>query len=171
MSNRNDPSPEGDIISIFSVADPAKIELVAEVRSGLKHLRGMAFGGSDDRYLIAGGAHGPGVKVFERTEEQIQTEERENLLFKSRLFDIVLPLQRLKAHLKHLWVYNGGDLEYIESEWGWIAEWSHELERAIMGPSYDPPTSCDYVSKGLPAPLFVRIGRWRTDEGWCGCFD
>ena len=68
VSNRNDPSPEGDIISIFSVADPAKIELVAEVRSGLKHLRGMAFGGSDDRYLIAGGAHGPGVKVFERTD-------------------------------------------------------------------------------------------------------
>lgn len=67
VSNRNDPSPEGDVIAIFSVEDSEKIVPVAEVRSGLKHLRGMLFGGPDNKYLIAGGAQGGGVKVFERT--------------------------------------------------------------------------------------------------------
>ncbi|KAI0343594.1 putative isomerase YbhE [Trametopsis cervina] len=68
VSNRNDPSPEGDVISIYSVVNPEKLELVAEVRSGLKHLRGMQFGGPDDKYLIAGGAQGGGVKIFERVD-------------------------------------------------------------------------------------------------------
>lgn len=67
-SNRNDPSPEGDVISIYSVADPEKIVPVAEVRSGLKHLRGMVFGGPNDEYLVAGGVFGGGVKVFERVD-------------------------------------------------------------------------------------------------------
>ncbi|KAI0076413.1 putative isomerase YbhE [Panus rudis PR-1116 ss-1] len=67
-SNRNDPSPEGDTISIYSIANPEKIEPVSEVKSGLKHLRGMAFGGPDDKYLVAGGALGGGVKVFERID-------------------------------------------------------------------------------------------------------
>lgn len=64
VSNRNDPSPEGDIISIFSTTDT--LELLAEVRSGLKHVRGMAFGGLDDKWLVVGGANGGGVKIFER---------------------------------------------------------------------------------------------------------
>ena len=68
VSNRNDPSPEGDIISIFSIEGRDSLELVAEVRSGLNHLRGMAFGGADDKFLIAGGAKGGGVKVFERVD-------------------------------------------------------------------------------------------------------
>lgn len=68
VSNRNDPSPEGDIISIYSIADPEKLESVAEVRSGLKHLRGMVFGGPDSKYLVAGGAQGGGVKVYERVD-------------------------------------------------------------------------------------------------------
>src|SRR5688572_12125480 len=42
-SNRNDPSPEGDIIGIFSIQAPDSLDLVAEVRSGLNHLRGMIF--------------------------------------------------------------------------------------------------------------------------------
>ncbi|EIW54158.1 putative isomerase YbhE [Trametes versicolor FP-101664 SS1] len=70
VSNRNDPSPEGDIIAIYSPVsgESAKIGHVAEVRSGLKHLRGMEFGGPDGKYLIAGGVHGGGVKVFERVD-------------------------------------------------------------------------------------------------------
>lgn len=68
VSNRNDPSPEGDIISIFLIEGRDSLELVAEVRSGLNHLRGMAFGGPDDRFLIAGGTNGGGVKVFERVD-------------------------------------------------------------------------------------------------------
>ncbi|KAM5537915.1 hypothetical protein V8D89_008391 [Ganoderma adspersum] len=69
VSNRNDPSPEGDTIAIFSTVDASgKIAHVAEVRSGLKHLRGMVFGGPDDKYLIAGGVFGEGVKIFERVD-------------------------------------------------------------------------------------------------------
>ncbi|KAK0446975.1 Lactonase, 7-bladed beta-propeller-domain-containing protein [Desarmillaria tabescens] len=65
VSNRNDPSPGGDIISIFST----EAKFIAEVRSGLKHLRGMAFGGPDDKWLVAGGALGGGIKIFERVND------------------------------------------------------------------------------------------------------
>ncbi|PPQ76349.1 hypothetical protein CVT24_008118 [Panaeolus cyanescens] len=72
LSNRNDPSEEGDIVSIFSVetesADGEALTLIKEVRTGLKHVRGMVFGGADDRFVIVGGANGGGVKVFERVE-------------------------------------------------------------------------------------------------------
>ncbi|KAI1790335.1 putative isomerase YbhE [Ganoderma leucocontextum] len=69
VSNRNDPSPEGDTIAIFSTVDAdGKIGYVKEVRSGLKHLRGMVFGGPDNKYLIAGGVFGGGIKVFERVD-------------------------------------------------------------------------------------------------------
>ena len=69
VSNRNDPSPGGDTIAIFSLAaGETEPELVTEVRTGLKHLRGMYFGGGDDNYLIAGGVEGGGVKIFERVE-------------------------------------------------------------------------------------------------------
>jgi hypothetical protein len=69
LSNRNDPSPAGDIVSIFDfVSDPNKLELIAEVRTGLKHARGILFGGEDDKYMIAGGVNGGGVKVFQRVD-------------------------------------------------------------------------------------------------------
>jgi len=68
VSNRNDPSPEGDSVAIFSIDEPGAPKLIVEVRTGLNHLRGMEFGGPDDKYLVAGGANGGGVKVFERTE-------------------------------------------------------------------------------------------------------
>ncbi|KAF8874068.1 putative isomerase YbhE [Mucidula mucida] len=67
VSNRNDPSPEGDFISIFDIEDNGAAKLVKEVRSGLKHARGMQFGGPDDKWLVVGGALGGGVKVFQRT--------------------------------------------------------------------------------------------------------
>ncbi len=67
VSNRNDPSPDGDIISIFDFAsDSSKLQLIAEVRTGLNHARGMVFGGENDKYLVVGGVNGGGVKVFER---------------------------------------------------------------------------------------------------------
>ncbi|KIY62538.1 putative isomerase YbhE [Cylindrobasidium torrendii FP15055 ss-10] len=68
VSNRNDPSPQGDIISIFTIEEDGSPTLVNEVRSGLKHLRGMVFGGPDNKWLVAGGVFGGGVKVFERLE-------------------------------------------------------------------------------------------------------
>ncbi|KAJ8515183.1 hypothetical protein ONZ45_g7371 [Pleurotus djamor] len=64
LSNRNDPSPEGDTIAIFDL----DLNLVAEVRTGLNHLRGMVFGGTDDKWLVAGGARGGGVAIFERVD-------------------------------------------------------------------------------------------------------
>lgn len=67
-SNRNDPDPAGDVVAIYSLADPAAPQLVAEVRSGLNHLRGMVFGGAQSEYLVAGGANGHKVKMFERTD-------------------------------------------------------------------------------------------------------
>ncbi|KAH9949314.1 putative isomerase YbhE [Amylocystis lapponica] len=68
VTNRNDTHPAGDAIGIFSIADPDKLERVGEVRTGLRHLRGMQFGGPDDKWLIVGGVYGPGVKIFERVD-------------------------------------------------------------------------------------------------------
>ncbi|KAG7091586.1 hypothetical protein E1B28_010607 [Marasmius oreades] len=66
VSNRNDPSAEGDTIAIFEASDSDSLNMVGEVRTGLRHLRGMAFGGPENRWLITGGGNGGGVKVFER---------------------------------------------------------------------------------------------------------
>ncbi|TFK26294.1 putative isomerase YbhE [Coprinopsis marcescibilis] len=69
LSNRNDPSPEGDIISIYAIENPDQpLRLITEVRTGLNHVRGMEFFGEDNRYLIAGGGRGGGAKVFERID-------------------------------------------------------------------------------------------------------
>ncbi|EAU91858.1 hypothetical protein CC1G_04625 [Coprinopsis cinerea okayama7 len=69
LSNRNDPSPEGDIISIFAIENPEEpLKLIKEVRTGLKHVRGMEFFGDDDRYLVAGGGRGGGAKIYERVD-------------------------------------------------------------------------------------------------------
>lgn len=67
VSNRNDPSPEGDTIAIFSIADD-KLELITEVPTGLNHVRSIVFGGEDSKWLIAGGVIGHGVKIFERVD-------------------------------------------------------------------------------------------------------
>ncbi|KIK70655.1 hypothetical protein GYMLUDRAFT_65871 [Collybiopsis luxurians FD-317 M1] len=68
VSNRNDPSAEGDSVAIFSITKPGAPVLIAEVRTGLRHLRGMEFGGPDDKYLVAGGVNSGGIRIFERTE-------------------------------------------------------------------------------------------------------
>lgn len=67
VSNRNDPSPEGDTVSIFSIVDDA-LDLISEVPTGLNHARGMAFGGPDSEWLVIGGTKGGGVKIFQRIE-------------------------------------------------------------------------------------------------------
>ncbi|KAK2467398.1 hypothetical protein APHAL10511_000633 [Amanita phalloides] len=69
VSNRSDPSPEGDTIAIYSVANPSQLELVNEVRTGLNHVRGMEFGGPDNQWLVVGGLFAGGVKVFERIND------------------------------------------------------------------------------------------------------
>ncbi|KAG1888886.1 Lactonase, 7-bladed beta-propeller-domain-containing protein [Suillus fuscotomentosus] len=61
--NRNDPHSEGYTIAIFSLAArEGQPELVNEVRTGLIHVRGMVFGGDEDKYLVVGGVEGGGVK-------------------------------------------------------------------------------------------------------------
>ena len=65
VSNRNDPDPKGDTIGVFS---QDSFELVAEHRTGLKHMRGMKFVGKDQKYVVAGGANNNTVKVFGRAD-------------------------------------------------------------------------------------------------------
>ncbi|KAG2109314.1 Lactonase, 7-bladed beta-propeller-domain-containing protein [Suillus discolor] len=68
-SNRNDLHSEGDTIAIFFLAArEGQPELVNEVCTGLIHVRGMVFGGDEDKYLVVGGVEGGGVKVFERID-------------------------------------------------------------------------------------------------------
>jgi 6-phosphogluconolactonase (cycloisomerase 2 family) len=69
VSNRNDPHEGGDTIAVFSLATPTTPpKLIGEVRTGLKHVRGMALDPSE-KYLIVGGANGGGAKVYERAPE------------------------------------------------------------------------------------------------------
>jgi 6-phosphogluconolactonase (cycloisomerase 2 family) len=66
ISNRNVNTTmkhPGDSIAIFATKP---LRLLSHVYTGLNQIRGMEFGGKDDRYLIAGGAAGGGVVVFER---------------------------------------------------------------------------------------------------------
>lgn len=67
VTNRNDRDPKGDILSIFEILESGKPKLVNEVRTGLNHLRGIAFD-EESKYLIAGGVFDHKVKVFERTD-------------------------------------------------------------------------------------------------------
>jgi len=73
LSNRNHPSGN-DSISIFSFTAPSdltpdtfSLDLVAEVRTGLAHVRGMMFDKSW-RFLVAAGQHNNCVKLFERID-------------------------------------------------------------------------------------------------------
>jgi len=68
VTNRNDPSAEGDTVAIFSLDNRTAPALVAEVHTGLRHLRGAAIGGDDGRWMVLGGMLGGGVKVYERVD-------------------------------------------------------------------------------------------------------
>lgn len=51
---------------LMTVLEGAKeLEQIATVSTGLEHLRGTVFFGPDDHSLIASGANGGGVQVFE----------------------------------------------------------------------------------------------------------
>ena len=71
-SNRNVGSAldaRGDSIAIFSVDSNGVLKLANHVFTGLVNIRGMQFGGPDNRYLVASGmTQFGGVVVFERTE-------------------------------------------------------------------------------------------------------
>lgn len=63
------PDPRGDSIAIFSFDCHGTLKLVNQAFTGLFNIRGMQFGGPDNRYLVASGvSQAGGVVVFERTE-------------------------------------------------------------------------------------------------------
>lgn len=72
-SNRNNgqsDDPRGDAIAVFTLCADGKLEPVNKFFTGLKQVRGMQFGGPDNRFLVAGGVAGDGgVVVFERVGE------------------------------------------------------------------------------------------------------
>ena len=71
-SNRNVGTAldaRGDSIAIFTFESDGTLKLVNHIFTGLVNIRGMKFGGPDDRYLVASGmTQYGGVVVFERTE-------------------------------------------------------------------------------------------------------
>lgn len=65
VSNRDSVHAGGDTIGIINVANPAKMELIREVRTGLKHLRSFEI---HEPWLIVGGVLEGGIKMYEITE-------------------------------------------------------------------------------------------------------
>ncbi|KAJ7176736.1 Lactonase, 7-bladed beta-propeller-domain-containing protein [Mycena filopes] len=75
VSNRNTgvQAPAGDSIAIFENVGQGtrmeRLQLVAQVFTGLDQIRGMEFGGEGDEYLIAGGVAGTaGVVIYRRVD-------------------------------------------------------------------------------------------------------
>ena len=68
VSNRDDPSAEGDTIAVFNVPTGSKkCKLVREIRTGVKHARGMSFS-RDGKYLGVAGSQSGSIKIFEVVE-------------------------------------------------------------------------------------------------------
>ena len=69
-SNRNigpNDDPRGDSVAVFTLGTDGKLQLIKQFFTGLKQVRGMQFGGPDNRFLVASGVVGDGgVIVFER---------------------------------------------------------------------------------------------------------
>ena len=78
-------------MAIFSLDEPGTPELVAEVHTGLRHLRGAAVGGEDGRWVVLGGTNGGGVKVYERVDGGRSLRE-------------VVALPEVKAPTAFLWL-------------------------------------------------------------------
>ena len=53
-------------------ASRTQFQYLNSIATGLQHLRSITLGGPDSRYLIAGGVHGGGAKIFERTGTSLQ---------------------------------------------------------------------------------------------------
>jgi len=69
-SNRNigpNDDPRGDSITVLTLDADGKLQIINQFFTGLKQVRGMQFGGPDNRFLVASGVVGDGgVIVFER---------------------------------------------------------------------------------------------------------
>jgi 6-phosphogluconolactonase (cycloisomerase 2 family) len=69
VSNRNTGTqdPKGDSIVIYSFDSKGKVTELKQVYTGLDQVRGMEFGGEDNKYLVAGGVAGSaGIVIYER---------------------------------------------------------------------------------------------------------
>ncbi|KAG8813971.1 hypothetical protein FRC17_001352 [Serendipita sp. 399] len=65
VSNRNDPSSEGDPLAVYSVpSSNAEFALVREIRTGVTHARGANFS-PDGKYLAVVGNHSGSINIFE----------------------------------------------------------------------------------------------------------
>jgi hypothetical protein len=82
VSNRNEPLPDGDTIAVYTSyaslppsPDSDEFKQIASIPTGLKHVRSIALspesktGEPAGKYLVAGGAQGGGIKVFEVIRE------------------------------------------------------------------------------------------------------
>ena len=69
-SNRNTGSnddPRGDAITVLTLDADGKLQIINQLFTGLKQVRGMQFGGPNNTFLVASGVVGDGgVVVFER---------------------------------------------------------------------------------------------------------
>jgi 6-phosphogluconolactonase (cycloisomerase 2 family) len=69
-SNRNtgpNDDPRGDAITVLTIDEDGKLEIVNQFFTGLKQVRGMQFGGPYNEFLVASGVAGDGgVVIFER---------------------------------------------------------------------------------------------------------
>ncbi|KAF9652813.1 hypothetical protein BDM02DRAFT_3108955 [Thelephora ganbajun] len=69
-SNRNigpNNDPRGDSIAVFTLHADGKLRIINQFFTGLKQVRGMQFGGPNNRFLVASGVVGDGgVVLFER---------------------------------------------------------------------------------------------------------
>jgi len=59
---------DGDTITILSTTPG--LNAVGHVKTGLAQIRAMAFMGENDKYLLAAGMVGGGVKVYERVSAE-----------------------------------------------------------------------------------------------------
>ena len=69
-SNRNtgtNSDPRGDSIAVFILDTEGNLKIINQFFTGLEQVRGMEFGGPDNKFLVASGVVGNGgVVVFER---------------------------------------------------------------------------------------------------------
>jgi 6-phosphogluconolactonase (cycloisomerase 2 family) len=70
VSNRNDPSSEGDTIAVYNVPTSSNksSKLIREIRTGVTHARGMNFS-KDGKYLAVAGSTSSSVRIFEVLQE------------------------------------------------------------------------------------------------------
>jgi hypothetical protein len=108
------------------------------------------------------------MEVPEEYDRTVTLSKQDFQHRKTCIFNTVLPLQQLAHRLKHLWVSIYGNVKEPGKSQGegkeFTGRWSRELERAIMGPSYEAPHERDYT-EDLPVPPILRTGRWLADCG------